>query len=412
MERGKIYMEKKVQKEKDGGIERIRQTNIQHFEEELLENGSYEEWYAELEEFRQSLSKFYKYSIGGDAKDEKIKLALYASDISVCGYDEISAEDEEVLKRFLREFAIYGFGEKLYRVKANLPTESGDIIDWHIIGYLAPLEFKRIGWGGRYAKPSEQITRFAEYFKKRGKRFIYVALPCKGAIYPEIITNIALLKGKTNCIPQWRKMLKEIVEADVEVIDMLPEFQYCKSKERNLYLKDHRISPVGAKIVGERLGEYLRMTVDFENTMELEQEKYIYYEKATESRLQEDYTYIWRTFFYDEQRIKHPYIGTKENSRICMIGNCNLAAYWEEGGGILANTAYHCGFPIKNVGRYLPFGGTGDYVTADILEQCLEHDVIVYVGFPSDAFVRTSTLAFSRLAKGQWFSEWSSIALK
>ncbi len=73
---------------------------------------------------------------------------LYASEISVCGYDEISAEEEEVFRRFLREFATYGFGEKLYRLKTNSPTQSGDIIDHHIIGYLAPLNFKRIGWGG------------------------------------------------------------------------------------------------------------------------------------------------------------------------------------------------------------------------------------------------------------------------
>lgn len=239
-----------------------------------------------------------------------------------------------------------------------------------------------------------------------------MALPCKGAVYPEIITDVELLKGKSNCIPQWRKLLKEVVEADVEVIDMLPEFQAQKFGEGNLYLKDHRISPIGAKIIGRRLGEYLKATVDSNEKIELEQEKYVYYERASESQLQKDCTYIWRTYFRDASDVKKPYIGAEQNSSIGIIGNCNLAAYWEEGGGILANAAYHSGFPIHYVGRYLPFDGLDDSVTEESLEQCLRHDTIIYVGFPSAAFVRTSNLLFSRLARGQWFNEWSSISLR
>lgn len=66
----------------------------------------------------------------GGNRNIKENLMLYASEVSVCGFDE-----------------------KLYRLKYNPPTKSGDIIDHHVIGYLAPLVFKRIGWGGRYATP-------------------------------------------------------------------------------------------------------------------------------------------------------------------------------------------------------------------------------------------------------------------
>ncbi len=206
-------------------------------------------------------------------------------------------------------------------------------------------------------------------------------------------------------------MLKEIVEAGVEVLDILPEFQRRKSMEKNLYLKDHRISPTGAKIVGEMLGNYLKETVDFDNQLELRQEKCIYFEKRTENHLQDDYTYIWRTFLAEESEIKIPYVGA-DRSKIGMIGNCNLQAYWEDGGGILANTSYQCRHPIHYIGRFLPFDGLDDPVTADSLEKCLEHDVIVYVGFPSAAYVRTSNLLFGRLARGQWFNEWSSVSLR
>lgn len=398
--------------EKNHKIELHRQTNIQQLEKELAESGNYDEWYAGLEGFRESLKKFYKYSIGGAAEDIKKNLMLYASEVSVCGFDEVNPEEKEVFERFLREFATYGFGERLYRLKYNPPLKSGDIIDHHIIGYLAPLDFKRIGWGGRYATPGEQIIRFADYFKKRGKRFIYVALPCKGAVYPEIITDIELVQGKSNCIPQWRKMLKEIVEAGVEVVDILPIFQDRKREERNLYLKDHRVSPIGAKIIGEQIGSYLRETTEYKGKIELSQEKYVYYENVSESKLREEYTYIWRTVCCEEQGVKYPYTGSVQNCQIGFIGNCNLAAYWQEGGGILANTAFSSSFPVQHIGRYLPFDGVDDPVTAECLERCLEHDIIIYVGFPSASFVRTSTLQFSRLARGQWFNVWSTIPLR
>lgn len=52
-------------------IDSRRQRNVRQLERELAENGSYEQWYAEPEEFRNSLSKFYKYSLGGRRKKKR-----------------------------------------------------------------------------------------------------------------------------------------------------------------------------------------------------------------------------------------------------------------------------------------------------------------------------------------------------
>lgn len=54
-------------------IEKLRQLNIRQLEREIAINGNYENWYAELEEFRNSLRKFYKYSIGGGGRGRKEK---------------------------------------------------------------------------------------------------------------------------------------------------------------------------------------------------------------------------------------------------------------------------------------------------------------------------------------------------
>lgn len=98
---------------------------------------------------------------------------------SVCGFDEVNPEEKEVFERFLQKFAMYGFGERLYRLKYNPPLKSGDVIDHHIIGYLAPLDFKRIGWGGRYAAPGEQIIRFADYFKRETRDLSMLHYPVR-----------------------------------------------------------------------------------------------------------------------------------------------------------------------------------------------------------------------------------------
>ncbi len=49
-------------------IKTYYQRNMSQFKKELEENGSYEKWFEALEEFRTSLKRYYKYSIGGVQK--------------------------------------------------------------------------------------------------------------------------------------------------------------------------------------------------------------------------------------------------------------------------------------------------------------------------------------------------------
>lgn len=60
-------------------------------------------------------------------------------------------------------------------------------IDHHIYGYIAPMEICRKGYGNNILTPVEQLARLSNYLKDHGIRFIYAALPCKKALYPEII---------------------------------------------------------------------------------------------------------------------------------------------------------------------------------------------------------------------------------
>ena len=56
-------------------------------------------------------------------------------------------------------------------------------------------------------------------------------------------------------IPQWRKMIWE-------VLDLYPEF--LAEREEMLYAYEHNISPKGAALVGRKIAEYLKDTIDFE----------------------------------------------------------------------------------------------------------------------------------------------------
>ena len=298
-------------------IEKHKEILLERFRHEQEINGCYEEWYSDLDQFRDSLKRFY-----------------------TCK-----------------------FGEQMYRMdnpEFVLPT--GDHIDHHIIGYLAPLDFKRIGWNGILRSPDEQIVMLNNFLKKRGTRFIYVALPCKEVIYPQLIADEALLHGKTIIVPQWRYMLSKIVEKNVEVVDMLPAM---KEKGEDIFAKTHYISHKGAKIISQAIKEYLEKTT-----------KGLY--------------------------------NNKEYSEIGIFGNCNLQAYLDEKKGILANLILDMEYPISYIGRYLPFCCI-DTMTESAIKELLKYKIVIYVGFPSASFVRTSAYwDRSDAIENRW---WSSIDL-
>lgn len=50
----------------------------------------------------------------------------------------------EELKKYIRWISPH---KKLFRPKSTL-IETGDVLDWHVLGYFAPLDFRKISWGG------------------------------------------------------------------------------------------------------------------------------------------------------------------------------------------------------------------------------------------------------------------------
>ena len=164
-------------------IDSHRAGNLARFKEEVSHNGPYEKWNEELEDYRKYLRNKY-------------------------------------IEHRFRDW--YCIGRKL--------IPSGDILDHHVGAYLAPLEFTRTGWNGERLCPSKQIILLDRYFKSKGIRFVYVALPCKGFVHTDLMGGEEYQAGKSITVPQWRKMLKEIVEEGVETVDCLSTFKGNKGK--------------------------------------------------------------------------------------------------------------------------------------------------------------------------------------
>ncbi len=331
-------------------------------------------------------------------------------------YDHIRRENEKLLRIFKAEQCLKNYEQRYAELKSfrtilnkfaygNLESDSlkpkitilnnGHVLDHHILGYLAPMEFKRIGFGNIYRTPTEQLSVLNNWLKERGIRFVYVSLPCKIAIYPEIIGLGVDIPTDRIVIPQWRNQLYRLSSLGVEIVDCYDEFQRVRQKG-DLYSKNHHISPYGAQVIAKRISDYLRETTILDGTVS---------EHAFKSTKREIEDYVLRVSgdYSSEKLGKEKFItqcvsmvtngsdkiytGEEIESEICIIGNCNLQSYRYTGCDITARLAYDLNYPVNYGGRYLPFAkvDTIDKMPKGLLAG---KKILIYVGFLSGSFVR------------------------
>ena len=281
-------------------IDKHRKEQMQIFKDECLLNGTYKQWHQELEPFRKYIQK-----------------------------------------RYIR----FHIGKRLYKNR-YVETEYGDILDHHMISYLAPLDYKNIGWDNRFLHAYEQIKRISDYFRKKGIRFIYVALPNKGVIYPSLICpDEKLMKGRTINVPQWRKYLYKVVDGGVETIDVLPIFMRMRN-QCQVFSKEHNISGIGAKIISDLIADYLkRTTKDITSGYQIEREERYYF--PSDYREPEKIEELCSICLINKNRKeKIPYWNQDtKNSKIAIFGDCNLQSYSGVGGGLLQIWLIICSIP-------------------------------------------------------------------
>lgn len=343
----------------DSAVKTYQEDLRKYLHEELLANGgSYEKWYDDLEQFREFI------------KTEYVWLRL---------------------------------GKEMY---AYQPRENqyGDKIDHHIVSYLAPLDYTRIGFNGQHLKPYEQVEKASQYVNGKGKRFIAVALPNKGAVYPKLICDKPeLYNQKTSPAPQYRKHISDLLGTGVEVIDIFPVFKDWADKyglENLLFSKDHHISPLGAKLIAESIADYLKKTTDgLSKTIDVKQAPYYYYDNSASVF---NLTKIWINFIVGQDNTVVR--DTNGNSSITIFGDCNLQSYSNLGAGILGNLTYSLQYPIIDAGRMLLFdykSEADNHMSKEAFDSLLSSDIVIYLAFSSAGFVRSShTLSHFGALKG------------
>lgn len=251
-------------------------------------------------------------------------------------------------------------------------------LDQHVYGYFAPLDFFRKGFGGEIYTPAQQLADLSRQFADHGIRFVYVALPCKKAVYPEIVLPQSLLPQDGNIIPHWRKMISDIVDTGVEVVDLYPYFRHYRDQNR-LFSYGHDISAVGASLIASVVSTYLSETTQGIPTT------YAGYFSSEDAEVDEDERKLETSQTLFRSKV---YTGEELCSEIGVFGNCNLQKYRMSGVDITAQIALGLQYPVNFLGRLLPFSCDEglDRAPKGLFRN---KKLVLYVGFPSASFVRS-----------------------
>jgi hypothetical protein len=107
--------------------------------------------------------------------------------------------------------------------------------------------------------PYPAIVDYKNQLKAKGIDFLFVVIPAKTEIFPDKISDKAT--DSAYVTPYTRKLMLELEEAGVEVVDLLPAIIDARKKDESIYMKqDTHWSGSGiqlsAKIIADRIKEY------------------------------------------------------------------------------------------------------------------------------------------------------------
>ena len=108
--------------------------------------------------------------------------------------------------------------------------------------------------------PYPAIVDYSNQLKAKGIDFLFVIIPTKAEIFPEKISDHAPEKVPY-VTPYTRKLMIELAEAGVEVIDLLPAFIEARDGDEPIYMKQDthwtdRGLRLAARIMGDRIKQY------------------------------------------------------------------------------------------------------------------------------------------------------------
>jgi alginate O-acetyltransferase complex protein AlgJ len=112
--------------------------------------------------------------------------------------------------------------------------------------------------------PFSAIVGFQRYLARLGVDFLLVPVPTKAEVYPDKLLAPKLLEGKLPRLnPFGRKLLLELAEAGVEVIDLLPSYlaarvEDARSEELLYQPQDTHWTDRGLRLAAERIAQRVK----------------------------------------------------------------------------------------------------------------------------------------------------------
>lgn len=349
-----------------------------------------QEQLRELEQEGKSLNKA--------DRDDFSSLNGYSPEVDICEYGYQSRYKE--LKKFRKSLSKYisGYNEdetNLLLSPKVVVLDNGHVLDHHVLGYFAPFIFRRKGLSETKERilPEEQLAIVSDWLRKRGIRFIYVGIPCKLAVYPELVIEDDEIPRDGIIIPQWRNFERNILKNDVELVDCYSEFMIQKN-EQMLFSKNHHISPAGASIIAKCIKKYIDKTTEYysDDTMFKAVPDVVGIPVLSRSG---DYNSLELAaeehngikYLLNGENGVRPYIGNEKRSKIAIMGNCNLSVFRCTGFDITAQLSGQMGYPIKYIGRCLPFANQDSFDKISVTDL-IGVDILVDIEFLSAPFVR------------------------
>ena len=107
--------------------------------------------------------------------------------------------------------------------------------------------------------PFPAITDFNTQLKARGIDLLLVVIPTKAEVYPEKVSARAPADGKPYVAPYCRKLLGELADAGVGIVDLLPAFLAARQGDEPLYMpQDTHWTNRGVRLAARAIAETVK----------------------------------------------------------------------------------------------------------------------------------------------------------
>ncbi len=215
-------------------------------------------------------------------------------------------------------------------------------------------------------KTLESIQRFSRQLEALNMHLIFMPIPVQAEVFPE---RVSPGSSERFVFPQKMRLLQELAESGVEVVDLLPAFQ-AASADTSLYIPgDLHWSTGGIRIAAQQLAERVR---DYEVVQERRQRAETYTLKTQSGGYYDAFflSHAPEAFKKDYvEKISIPldtvsdengkkYSDYDNDSPILIVGDSSVGLLSPWGGGLSDHLAYELGIPVSRISK-----GAGGPVT-------------------------------------------------